>query len=92
VLGAHVSAAWEAEIGRITVQGQSWQIVHQTLSPELTRAKWSAQAVSNSSPTKKKKSSYIVAEIYSLFSCFNRLFKTLKPARCLIALISKFKA
>jgi hypothetical protein len=36
-----VLATWEAEIGRIAVQGQPEQIVHETLF-KITRAKWTA--------------------------------------------------
>jgi hypothetical protein len=41
-------ATWEAEIRRITVQGQSRQIVQETPISKTTRAKWTggmAQAV-----------------------------------------------
>jgi hypothetical protein len=64
-----VLAIWEAEIGRITVRGQSRQIVLENPVSKTNRAKWSggvAQVeeglfckckalISNPSPTKKKK-------------------------------------
>jgi hypothetical protein len=31
---------WEAEMGRIKVQDQPRQIVHETSSPKITREKW----------------------------------------------------
>jgi hypothetical protein len=31
---------WEAEIGRIEIQGQAWQTVMRPPSPIITRAKW----------------------------------------------------
>jgi ABC-type transporter Mla maintaining outer membrane lipid asymmetry ATPase subunit MlaF len=63
-----ILATWEAEVGRITVQGQPRQIVHETpiskmdwrhgsssRMPALQVCKLEAMS-SNSSPTKKKKS------------------------------------
>jgi hypothetical protein len=35
-----ISPTWEAKNGRISVQGQSCQIVLETSSPKITRAKW----------------------------------------------------
>jgi hypothetical protein len=35
-----ILATWEAEIGRIKIWGQPRQIVHETPSPKITRAKW----------------------------------------------------
>jgi hypothetical protein len=35
-----ILATWEAEIGRIVVRGQPWQIVLETLSTKIIRAKW----------------------------------------------------
>jgi hypothetical protein len=35
-----ILATWEAEIGRIAVQGQPRQLVHEIPFPKLTRAKW----------------------------------------------------
>jgi hypothetical protein len=40
-----IPATWEAEIRRITVQGQPGQIVHKIPSPKITRAKWSGGVV-----------------------------------------------
>jgi hypothetical protein len=37
-----ILVAWEAEFMRIMVQGQPRQIVHKTLSPKISRAKWTA--------------------------------------------------
>jgi hypothetical protein len=37
---AVILATWEAEIGRIMVQGQSWQIVLQTPISKIMRSKW----------------------------------------------------
>jgi hypothetical protein len=64
-----IPATWEAEIGGITVRGQSGQIIRETSSPKITTAKWTggvAQIVehllskcetlnSNPSPTKKSR-------------------------------------
>jgi hypothetical protein len=35
-----ILASWEAEIGRITVQGQPGQIVQETSTSKITRVKW----------------------------------------------------
>jgi hypothetical protein len=35
-----ILTTWEAEIGRITVQGQSGQIVPENPFPKITREKW----------------------------------------------------
>jgi hypothetical protein len=43
-----ILATWEAEIGRIEVQGEPEQIVHKTPAAKITRSKWTggvAQAV-----------------------------------------------
>jgi hypothetical protein len=64
-----ILANWDAEMGRIEVQGQHWQTIHETPISKITRAKWTrgvAQAKkhqlckckalsSNPSSTKKKK-------------------------------------
>jgi hypothetical protein len=64
-----ILAIYEVKIRRITVQGQSRQVVHKTPSSKITRAKWTESVAeaeeyllwkcealsSKSSPTKKKK-------------------------------------
>jgi hypothetical protein len=35
-----ILSTWEAEIGRILVQGQPGQIVHETPISKITRGKW----------------------------------------------------
>jgi hypothetical protein len=39
-----ISATWEAEIGRIVVQGQSGQIIRETPISKISRTKWSGGA------------------------------------------------
>jgi hypothetical protein len=60
-----ILATWETEIGKIMVQGQPRQIVHETSISKITRAKWTgdmAQTVEHllckfeaTVPPKKKK-------------------------------------
>jgi hypothetical protein len=40
-----ILATWEAEIRRIMVRGQPGQIVHETPSPKITRAKWNGDVL-----------------------------------------------
>jgi hypothetical protein len=42
-------AIWEAEIGRISVQGQPGQTVYHTLISKITRAKWTGAVVKGQS-------------------------------------------
>jgi hypothetical protein len=40
-----ILATWEAEIGRIAIQGQSGQIFHKTSISKITSTKWARGVV-----------------------------------------------
>jgi hypothetical protein len=44
-----ILATWEAEIGRIKVQGQPRQIVHESTISTITRTKWTGGGWQNGS-------------------------------------------